>query len=113
MHALREGLTCECHAQELIAAGQDAVHAIVERIIAEAHAAGNAAGSNVSTTHGAASNAEEGLHNLAPLGARVSADAATIHRTGTLQTKRCLSMKLGRLLCGACLLVTLMSRDLP
>lgn len=66
-----------------MAAGPDAVHAVVERILAESHASGNAAGSSVPMTHDALGDAEGGLHNLAPLGARVAADAATVHRTGT------------------------------
>ena len=82
-HTVHEGLTCGCDAQELMAAGPDAVHAAVEHILAEAQAVGNAAGSSVPMTHGAAGDAEGSLHNLAPLGARVAADAATVHRTGT------------------------------
>ena len=58
------------------------MHAVVERILAEAHASGNAAGSSIPVTHGASEDAEGGLHNLAPLGARVAADAATGHCTG-------------------------------
>ena len=75
-------LTRDCDTQELMAAGPDAVHAVVERILAQARASGNAAGNSVPAAHGAPGNAEGGLHNLAPLGARLAADAATVHRTG-------------------------------
>ena len=50
-----------CDTQELMAAGPDAVHAVVERILAESHASGNAAGSSVPMTHDALGDAEGGL----------------------------------------------------
>ena len=105
VHALHVGLTWDCGMQELIAAGPDAVHALVERILAEAHASGNAAGSGAPTTHNAAGDAEGGLHNLAPLGARVAADAATVHRTGTPPDQSMSLYKSGCIMCGACLLI--------
>ena len=67
--------------QELVGAGPDEVHGVVRRILAEAASSEAAAASSAQIVQSAV-RAGEGLHNLAPLGARVPVDAAAVQRTG-------------------------------
>ena len=67
--------------QELVRSGPDEVHGVVKRIIVEAASSASAAASSRGPLHSAPRGGED-LHNLAPLGARVSVNAAAVHRTG-------------------------------
>ncbi len=67
--------------QELVGAGPDEVHDVVKRILVEAASSDAAAASSTQALQGA-QRTGEGLHNLAPLGARVPVDAAAVQRTG-------------------------------
>ena len=64
-------------------AGPDAVHDVVKRILAEDSSAEAAAVSSPSHVQNL-SRAEAGLHDLPPLGARVSVDGAAVQRTGRI-----------------------------
>lgn len=67
--------------QELVGAGPDEVHGVVRRILADA-ASPDAASASSAQALQSAQRPEDGLHNLAPMGARAPVDAAAVQRTG-------------------------------
>lgn len=64
-----------------MAAGPDEVHAVVKQILSETSTSHNIAADTTSPEL-ILPRIEEGLHNLAPLGARVPLNEAAVRRTG-------------------------------